>query len=77
MAILGYDGSTDALKAVRDGVLTTTIDQYPRETRPRGSKNSDRLHPTGARPATADVLVSPVAITSKNLNNPERIELVK
>ncbi|WP_145515068.1 substrate-binding domain-containing protein [Yersinia massiliensis] len=77
IAIFGYDGSTDALKAVRDGVITATVDQYPGKQGREAVKILTDYIRTGARPATADVLVSPVAITRKNLNDAERIGLVK
>ncbi|MBS0849153.1 substrate-binding domain-containing protein [Citrobacter sp. JGM124] len=77
IAIFGYDGSTDALKGVRDGVLTATVDQYPGKQGREAVKIITDYIRNGVRPATSDVLISPVAITNKNLNDAERIGLVK
>ena len=77
IAIFGYDGSTDALKAVRDGVLTGTVDQYPGKQGREAVKILTDYIRTGTRPGTTDVLISPVAITRENLNDAERIGFVK
>lgn len=76
MAILGYDGLMRRRQYETVCSPQQSINTQGKQGREAVKIRTDYIR-TGARPATADVLVSPVAITSKNLNNAERIELVK
>jgi ABC-type sugar transport system substrate-binding protein len=76
VAIFGYDGSVDALKAVRDGSLAATVDQFPGKQGRTAIRTIVDYIRTGAKPAENNILVSPVAITKDNLNQAERVGLL-
>ncbi len=73
VAIFGYDGSSDALKAVKDGSLAATVDQFPGKQGRIAVKTLVDYLRTGEKPANDNILVEPVAITKANLDTAERI----
>lgn len=75
--IYGYDGSEDALKAVRDGSLAGTVDQFPGQQGRIAVRTLVDSIREGKKPATGNVLIAPVAITADNLDQAERIEQIK
>ena len=74
--IYGYDGSEDALKAVKDGSLAGTVDQFPGQQGRVAIRTLVDFIREGKKPATSDVLVDPVAITPANLEQAERVGLI-
>src|SRR5687767_11687992 len=73
IAIIGFDALPEALAAVRDGVLTATIEQFP------GGQSSqavdilvDKIR-NSKDPANNLILLTPVAITKENLDQAERL----
>ncbi|WEK52119.1 MAG: substrate-binding domain-containing protein [Candidatus Kaistia colombiensis] len=73
IAIYGYDGSTDALKAVSDGSLAATVDQFPGKQGRVAVKTLVDFIREGVKPANSNILVEPIAITKANLADAERI----
>lgn len=76
VAIFGYDGSTEALKAVRDGSLAATVDQFPGKQGRTAIRTIVDYIRTGAKPARSNILLAPVAITKDNLKDAERVTLL-
>lgn len=74
--IYGYDGSEDALKAVKDGNLAGTVDQFPGQQGRVAVRTIVDFIREGKKPETANVLVAPVAITPVNLEQAERVGLI-
>lgn len=74
--IYGYDGSEDALKGVRDGDLAGTVDQFPGQQGRVAIRTLVDYIREGKKPASSDLLVAPVAITTENLDQAERVGLV-
>ena len=74
--IYGYDGSEDALKAVKDGSLAGTVDQFPGQQGRVAIRTIVDFIREGKKPETDNVLVAPVAITPANLDQAERVGLV-
>lgn len=74
--IYGYDGSEDALKGVKDGALAGTVDQFPGQQGRVAVRTLVDFIREGKKPETSNVLVSPVAITSGNLQEAERVGLI-
>ena len=76
IAVFGYDGSTDALLAVKKGDLAATVDQFPGKQGRTAIRTLVDFIRTGKKPAESNILVKPVAITKANLDSAERIGLV-
>lgn len=73
VAVFGYDGSTDALKAVKDGSLAATVDQFPGKQGRVAIRTLVDFIREGTRPAESNILLEPVAITRANLAEAERV----
>ena len=73
IAVFGYDGSTDALIAVKNGDLAATVDQFPGKQGRTALRTLVDFIREGKKPAESNILVKPVAITKANLNTAERI----
>ena len=73
VAILGFDALPEALAAVRDGVLTATVEQF------RGGQSRKAVQvlvehlKSGEAPAEELILLEPIAITKDNLDKAERL----
>jgi ABC-type sugar transport system substrate-binding protein len=76
VAIFGYDGSTEALKAVRDGSLAATVDQFPGKQGRTAIRTLVDYIRTGAKPAQNNILLPPIAIFKDNLKDAERVGLI-
>ena len=76
IAIFGYDGSSDALKAVQSGDLAATVDQFPGKQGRIAVRTLVDYIREGVKPAKNDILVEPVAITKANLSSAERFPLI-
>ncbi|AGI72483.1 putative ABC transporter periplasmic binding protein [Octadecabacter arcticus 238] len=76
VAIYGYDGSKDALRAVRDGTLAGTVDQFPGEQGRTAVRILVDHIRNGTVPESDNILLAPIAITSANLDMAERISLI-
>lgn len=76
IAIYGYDGSEDALKAVRSGDISGTVDQFPGLQGRTALRTLVDFIREGTRPETNDILVEPLAITADNLDKAERVGLI-
>lgn len=77
VAIYGFDGSAGALQAVMDGSLRATIDQFPGEQGRMAVRVLVDHIRTGAMPESDNILLAPIAITEENLNDAERIGMVR
>lgn len=73
VAILGYDGSPDALAAVKAGTLTATVDQFPGQQGRTALRTLVDYLRAKKNPTSPVILIEPVAITKANLNKAERI----
>lgn len=76
IAIYGYDGSEDALKAVRSGDISGTVDQFPGLQGRTAVRTLVDFIREGTKPETNDILVEPLAITADNLDKAERVGLI-
>jgi len=76
VAIYGYDGSVDALRAVRDGGLAATVDQFPGEQGRIAVRILVDNIRNGTIPESDNVLIAPIAITLDNLDRAERVGLI-
>ena len=76
--LIGFDALPEALAQIRDGNMTATIEQSPGGTEQgwRSTRSWQFLR-TGAKPAQAVTLLTPVAITKDNLDKAERLNEVK
>ena len=77
VGLVGFDALPEALQAVRDGKMTSTIEQMP------GGQTTGALDALvaflrdGTKPAQAVTLLTPIAITKNNLDKAERLNEVK
>lgn len=73
VAIYGFDALPEALKAVKDGRMAATIEQFPGEQ----SRQAMRIAVAYARdkkePESKVKLLTPIAITKSNLDKAERL----
>ncbi|SLN73642.1 substrate-binding domain-containing protein [Roseisalinus antarcticus] len=76
IAIYGYDGSVGALRAVRDGSLAATVDQFPGEQGRIAVRTLVDYIRNGIEPESDNILLDPVAITQDNLDQAERVGLI-
>ncbi len=74
--IYGYDGSEDALKAVKEGNLAGTVDQFPGQQGRVAIRTIVDYIREGKKPESDNLLVAPVAITPANLEQAERVGLI-
>ncbi len=75
--LIGFDALPEALAQIRDGNMTATIEQSPGEQSKIALDTLVNFIRTGAKPAEAVTLLTPVAITKDNLNKAERLNEVK
>jgi inositol transport system substrate-binding protein len=75
--LIGFDALPEALAQIRDGNMTATIEQSPGEQSKLALDTLVNFIRTGAKPAQAVTLLTPVAITKDNLNKAERLNEVK
>lgn len=73
VAIYGFDALPEALKAVRDGALKATIEQFPGEQSRRAMRAAVAFARDGKKPESAVDLITPIAITKANLDKAERL----
>jgi len=73
IAILGYDGSPEALSAVKNGTLTATVDQFPGVQGRTALRTLVEYLRTKKAPAKPVILIEPIAITKANLAKAERL----
>lgn len=71
--ILGFDALPEALAAVRDGVLTATVEQFPGGQSRQAMQIMVEHLQTGEAPKDELVLLQPIAITIDNLDKAERL----
>lgn len=76
ISIYGFDGSSDALQAVRDGTLAATIDQFPGEQGRMAVRVLVDYIRNGTEPESDNILLDPIAITLDNLEDAERIGMI-
>lgn len=75
--LIGFDALPEALAQIRDGNMTATIEQSPGGQSKQALDTLVNFIRTGAKPAQAVTLLTPVAITKENLNQAERLNEVK
>lgn len=73
VGIYGFDALPEALKAVRDGGLKATIEQFPGEQSRRAMRVAVAFARDGKKPASPVDLITPIAITKSNLDKSERM----
>ena len=73
VAILGFDALPEALAAVRDGVLTATVEQFPGGQSRKAVQVLVEHLKSGEAPAEELILLEPIAITKDNLDKAERL----
>ncbi|MCB2012797.1 MAG: substrate-binding domain-containing protein, partial [Geminicoccaceae bacterium] len=73
VAILGFDALPEALAAVRDGVLTATVEQFPGGQSRKAVQVLVEHLKSGEAPAEELILLKPIAITKDNLDKAERL----
>jgi len=69
---VGFDALPDALRAIRDGVLDATIEQFPGRQASTGFEILVAYIREQKRPASATVLIKPLLITKSNLHRAEK-----
>jgi ABC-type sugar transport system substrate-binding protein len=72
IAIIGFDALPEALASVRDGGLTATIEQMPGGQSREAMRALVGLLRGGTTPEPV-LLLTPIAITSDNLDAAERL----
>ena len=77
VALIGFDALPEALQQVRDGTMTSSIEQMP-GAQTRGALDAlVAFLRDGTKPAEAVTLLTPIAITKDNLDQAERLNEVK
>jgi len=69
---VGFDALPDALRAINDGTLGATIEQFPGRQASTGFETLVTFIRTGKRPAKPILLIKPLLITKANLNKAEK-----
>jgi inositol transport system substrate-binding protein len=75
--IYGFDALPEALKAVKDGNMQATIEQFPGEQSREAMRIAVAFARDGKKPAEAVKLLTPIAITKANLDKAERVSEMK
>jgi ABC-type sugar transport system substrate-binding protein len=73
VAIYGFDALPEALKAVKDGAMAATIEQFPGEQSRQAMRIAVAFVRDGKKPESQVKLLTPIAITKDNLDKAERI----
>jgi ribose transport system substrate-binding protein len=68
---VGYDAIPDALTYIKDGKLNATIEQFPGEQARKGLRFLVEYIKDGTEPPSKELYITPVAITSENLDQAE------
>jgi inositol transport system substrate-binding protein len=76
IAIYGFDALPEALKAVRDGQLAATIEQFPGEQSRQAMRIAVAFARDGKKPESQVKLLTPIALTKENLDKAERLSEV-
>jgi ABC-type sugar transport system substrate-binding protein len=76
IAIYGFDALPEALKAVRDGQMAATIEQFPGEQSREAMRIAVPFARDKKKPESALKLLTPIAITKENLDKAERLSEV-
>ena len=77
VAIIGFDALPEALLQIRDGNMTSTIEQMPGGQVSGAFEVLVSFLRDGKKPAQQVTLLTPIAITKDNLNQGERLGEVK
>lgn len=75
--IYGFDALPEALKAVKDGAMAATIEQFPGEQSRTAMRIAVAFARDGKKPADAVTLLTPIAITTANFDKAERVGEMK
>jgi ABC-type sugar transport system substrate-binding protein len=75
--IYGFDALPEALKAVKDGGMQATIEQFPGEQSREAMRIAVAFARDGKKPAEAVKLLTPIAITTANFDKAERVGEMK
>lgn len=75
--IYGFDALPEALAAVKSGAMRATIEQFPGEQSREAMRIAVAFARDGKKPAEAVKLLTPIAITSANLDKAERVSEMK
>lgn len=71
--VLGFDALPEALAAVRDGLLAATVEQFPGGQSRKAMQIMVDYVKNGTVPEESLVLLEPIAITSDNIDQAERL----
>ena len=77
VALIGFDALPEALLQIRDGKMTSTIEQMPGGQVSGAFEVLVSFLRDGKKPAQQVTLLTPIAITKDNLNQGERLGEVK
>lgn len=75
--IYGFDALPEALQAVKSGAMRATIEQFPGEQSREAMRIAVAFARDGKKPAEAVKLLTPIAITTANLDKAERVSEMK
>jgi len=76
VAIYGFDALPEALKAVRSGAMSATIEQFPGEQSRQAMRIAVAFARDGKKPEAQVKLLTPIAITKDNTDKAERLSEV-
>ena len=76
VAIYGFDALPEALKALRAGTMTATIEQFPGEQSRQAMRIAVAYARDGKKPEAQVKLLTPIAITKDNIDKAERLSEV-
>jgi ABC-type sugar transport system substrate-binding protein len=71
--IIGYDALPEALKAIQDGGLYGTVEQFPGEQAKTALRTLVGSVRDGTAPESETIFITPKLITADNINEAERI----
>jgi ABC-type sugar transport system substrate-binding protein len=75
--IIGYDALPEALKAIQDGSLYGTVEQFPGEQSKTALRTLVAALRDGTKPESDVIYITPKLITKDNISEAERIGEVK
>jgi len=71
--VIGFDALPEALKSIRDGKLTATVEQFPGGQSSGALKTLVEFLRNGVKPAQQVTLLTPIIITKDNIEDAERL----
>jgi ABC-type sugar transport system substrate-binding protein len=75
--VIGYDALPEAIKAVQDGSMYATVEQFPGEQSKTALRTLVGFLRDGTKPESDKIFITPKLITKDNIQEAERIGEVK